>query len=193
MADPVLHLLAGPNGAGKSKLFAEVIGPATHLQLINADELAAQRWPEDPEGRSYDAAVIAAERRAELIAARASFVTETVFSHESKVELVKQASAAGYLVTLHVVLVPEELAVARVTKRVEHGGHAVPEDKVRARFRRLWPLVTEAIAVANAALVYDNSKIQPAFRLVATFDHGALVGSVDLPQWAPPALRKLVP
>ena len=69
MADPVLHLLAGPNGAGKSKLFAEVIGPATHLEFVNADEIAAQRWPEDPEGRPYDAAVIAAERRAELIAA----------------------------------------------------------------------------------------------------------------------------
>ena len=116
-----------------------------------------------------------------------------MFSHESKVELVEHALAAGYLVTLHVVLVPEELAVARVTKRVEHGGHAVPEDKVRARFRRLWTLVAEAIAVANAALVYDNSRIKPAFRLVATFDHGALVGSTHLPQWTPPDLRKLVP
>jgi predicted ABC-type ATPase len=193
MADPVLHLLAGPNGAGKSKLFAEVIGPATHLELVNADELAARRWPEDAERRSYDAAVIAAERRAELIAARASFVTETVFSHQSKVELVKQARAAGYLVTLHVVLVPEELAVARVAKRVEHGGHAVPEDKVRARFGRLWALVAEAIAVADAAFLYDNSRITPAVRLVATFDHGAPVGATDLPSWAPTALLNLFP
>lgn len=193
MADPVLHLLAGPNGAGKSKLFAEVIGPATHLEFVNADEIAAQRWPGDPVGRSYDAAVIAAERRAALLAARASFVTETVFSHASKVELVKQASAAGYLVTLHVVLVPEELAVARVAKRVEYGGHAVPEDKVRERFHRLWPLVAEAIAVADVTLVYDNSTIKPAFRLVAIFDHGALVGNSDLPQWTPLALHNLVP
>lgn len=193
MTDPVLLLLAGPNGAGKSKLFAEVIGPATHLEFVNADDLAARHWPEDPEGRSYDAAVIAAERRAELLAARTSFATETVFSHESKVELVKQASAAGYLVHLHVVLVPEELAVARVAERVEHGGHAVPEGKVRTRFHRLWPLVAEAIAVADVALVYDNTRIKPAFRLVATFDHGALVGATDLPQWAPAALRQLVP
>lgn len=193
MADPVLHLLAGPNGAGKSKLFAEVIGPATHLDFVNADEIAAQRWPEDPEGRSYDAAVLAAARRAELLGARTSFVTETVFSHQSKVELVQQAHAAGYLVTLHIVLVPEELAVARVVKRVQYGGHAVPEAKVRSRFQGLWPLIAEAITVADVALVYDNSTIKPAFRLVATFDHGAIVGDADLPQWTPPTLRNLIP
>jgi predicted ABC-type ATPase len=193
MADPVLHLLAGPDGAGKSKLFAEVIGPATHLEFVNADEIAAQRWPEDPEGRSYDAAMVATERRAELLASRTSFATETVFSHESKVELVQQARAEEYLTTLHVVLVPEELAVARVAKRVEYGGHAVPEDKVRARIHRLWPLVAEAITVVDAALVYDNSKTKPAFRLVASFDHGMLVWEADWPRWTPPVLRNLVP
>ena len=193
MADPVLHLLAGPNGAGKSKLFAEVIGPATHLECVNADDIAAERWPEDPAGRSYDAALIASDRRAELLAARTSFVTETVFSHESKIELVQQACAVGYLVTLHVVVVPEELAVARVANRVEHGGHAVPEDKVRTRFHRLWPLVAEAITLADAAFVYDNSRIKPAFRLVASFDHGVLAGDSDWPPWTPPALRDLAP
>jgi predicted ABC-type ATPase len=193
MADPVLHLLAGPNGAGKSKLFAEVIGPATHLEFVNADDIAAECWPEDPAGRSYDAAVVASGRRAELLAARTSFITETVFSHESKVELVQQARAAGYLVTLHVVVVPEQLAVARVANRVEHGGHAVPEDKVRARFHRLWPLVAAAITLANAAFVYDNSRIKPAFRLVASFDHGVLAGALDWPLWTPSALRELAP
>ena len=72
---------------------------------------------------------MAAERRDELLTARTSFVTETVFSHESKVDLVKAAVEAGYLVTLHVVLVPEDLAVVRVANRVENGGHDVPEEK----------------------------------------------------------------
>lgn len=189
MADPVLHLLAGPNGAGKSKLFAEVIGPATHLEFVNADDIAGERWPEDAERRSYDAAAVAAERRAHLLAGRTSFVTETVFSHQSKLDLVNDARAAGYLVTLHVVLVTEELAVARVANRVEFGGHAVPEDKVRARFHRLWPLVAKAIAVADTAFVYDNSRIKPAFRVVATFHHGTLVGEVNWPPWTPVPLR----
>jgi predicted ABC-type ATPase len=191
MPDPVLHLLAGPNGAGKSTLFEMVIGPATHLEFVNADQIAADRWPEDPAGRSYDAAVVAAQRRDELLAARASFATETVFSHDSKLDLVRAARAASYLVTLHVVVVPEELAVARVANRVENGGHDVPVDKVRSRYQRLWSLVADAIAVADTAFIYDNSTTKPAFRLIAMFDHGSLVGDLDWPSWTPPELRRV--
>jgi predicted ABC-type ATPase len=189
MADPVLHLLAGPNGAGKSTLFEGVIGPTTHLDFVNADNIAQERWPDDPASRSYDAAVIAAERRAELIAARRSFATETVFSHSSKLELVHAAIDAGYLVTLHVVIVPETLAVARVASRVEVGGHTVPEEKVRERYSRLWPLVASAIEVVDSAFVYDNSRGDEPFRVVASFDHGLIVGDAHWPLWTPKALR----
>jgi predicted ABC-type ATPase len=112
MSDPILHLVAGPNGAGKSTLYARVIGPASVLEFVNADVISAQRWPDDPVGKSYEAAVVAAERRMKLIENGMSFVTETVFSHESKLELVHAALDAGYIVTLHVVIVPEALAVA---------------------------------------------------------------------------------
>lgn len=188
MADPVLHLLAGPNGSGKSQLFAEVIGPVTHLEFVNADEIARARWPTDAEARSYDAAELAAGRRSELIASRSSFATETVFSHPSKLDLVREARAVGYMVTLHVLLVPEDLAVARVANRVAFGGHDVPEEKIRARFQRLWPIVAAAISVADAALVYDSSRVKPAFRLVAAFDHGSLIGRSEWPAWTPAPL-----
>lgn len=185
MADPVLHLLAGPNGAGKSSLHELVIGPATHLELVNADVIAAERWPEDPVARSYDAAVLAAERRAELIERRASFVAETVFSHRSKIDLVRAAREAGYLVTLHVVMIPERLAVARVASRVANGGHSVPEEKVRGRYARLWPLVAAAIPLVDDAIVYDNSRAGRPFRVVATFSAGRVVGEADWPPWTP--------
>ena len=190
MADPVLHLLAGPNGAGKSTLYEMVIGPATHLEFVNADVIAAERWPEDPAGKSYDAAEVAASRRSALTESRLSFVTETVFSHESKLELVQSAVKAGHLVTLHVVMVPELLAVARVANRVGVGGHAVPEDKIRQRYTRLWPLVASAIGVVDNANVYDNSRAGRPFRIVATFEHGSVVGKPDWPRWTPEAIRR---
>jgi len=190
MADPVLHLLAGPNGAGKSTLYEKVIGPTTNFEFVNADVIA-QRWPEDPAGQSYAAAVVATQRRVQLIEQRASFVTETVFSHESKLELVDQAVAAGYLISLHVVMVPEDLAVARVVNRVDLGGHTVPEAKIRGRFRRLWPLVVTAIRRVDQATVYDNSRAAHPFRLVARIEHGALIDAPDWPAWAPMPLRDL--
>lgn len=116
---------------------------------MNADEIAHARWPAAEAAHAYDASNIAAEQRAELLADRQSFVTETVFSHESKLSLSETAVDAGYLVTLHVVAIPVDLAVARVADRVRVGGHAVPETKIRVRYDRLWPLVRSAIAVVD--------------------------------------------
>ena len=189
MADPVLHLIAGPNGAGKSTLFDLVIGPVTGLELVNADVIAAQTWPGDESAHAYDASRLAANRRDELLAARTSFASETVFSHESKVDLIKAAVAAGYLVTLHVILVPEDLAVARVANRVENDGHDVPEEKIRSRYQRLWSLVTEAVPLVDVAYAYDNSSAAEPFRLVATFDRGVATSKPTWPKWTPKAVR----
>ena len=118
---PVVHLLAGPNGSGKSTYVLDVLAPATELPFVNADLIATERWPDSAMEHSYEAARIAeAERRAHL-AAGTSFISETVFSHPSKVTLLADASALGYLVHLHVIVVPVELTVQRVLERVRRG------------------------------------------------------------------------
>ena len=187
-SDPVLHLLVGPNGSGKSTLFDYVHGPTTHLPFVNADLIARERWPGDELAHAYDAAGLAADERQQLIASRRSFIAETVFSHPSKVDLVRVAVDAGYLVTLHVVVVPVDLTVARVINRVEVGGHAVPEVKVRERYERLWPLVRQTIDLVDQAVVYDNTSARDAFRVIARFDRGRLLGTPRWPKWAPSAL-----
>jgi predicted ABC-type ATPase len=187
--DPVLHVIAGPNGAGKTTFYVAVLGPVTHLDFVNADVIAAERWPDAQVEHAYDAAKVAADERSRRIEARRSFATETVFSHESKVALLREARDAGYRVVLHVVLIPEELAVARVVDRVANGGHDVPEDKVRARFTRLWRHLREAIAQADEAHVYDNTSAAGPFRLVASYADGRVVGSPRWPSWTPADLR----
>lgn len=190
MADPVLHVLAGPNGSGKSTFWAQVLQPVLHLEFVNADAIAQEGWPHDPENHAYEAAELAAARRQELLVSRTSFATETVFSHVSKVDLVGAAVAAGYLVTLHVVAVPEDLAVARVENRVENGGHTVPEHKIRGRYGRLWAHVAAAIRLAEQARVYDNTRGAAPFRLIAEFERGALLWS-EWPPWMPEALSTM--
>lgn len=189
MPTPVLHLLAGPNGAGKTTFHERVLGPATGLPFINADRIAQERWPEDPAGHGYDASALAAEQRGAAIRDRRSFISETVFSHPSKLELLRTAGEAGYRRFLHVILIPEELAVQRVLVRVETGGHAVPEEKVRARFQRLWRLLREAIALAEEAQVLDNSRAATPFRVVARYANGTFLGTPAWPPWTPPELR----
>ena len=131
--------------------------------------------------------LVAADTRARLIELGRSFIAETVFSHPSKLELIDTARAADYTVVLHVLLVPEELAVRRVRYRVTAGGHAVPEDKIRERYQRLWALVAAAITRADLTTVYDNSALNGP-RIVAQMSGGSSVGSPAWPAWAPGAL-----
>ena len=189
MADPVLHLIVGPNGSGKSTFYEQVIFPVTNLAFVNADLIAAERWPDEACVRAYDAAALAANERIRLIAERRSFATETVFSHPSKLELVEAARQSGYVITLHVLVVPEALAVARVEDRVLHGGHSVPEEKVRARFGRLWRYVRTAIELVDETKVYDNSRATPSFRIVARYRNGYLLGPPAWPGWIPEEVR----
>lgn len=182
-----LDLVVGPNGAGKST-FVELVlaGVRPGVQFVDADVIAAQRWPDDPMTHGRDAADAAARIRDQLIARGEPFIAETVASHESKVELVARARRAGYHVHLIVVAVPEELSVARVKLRVASGGHDVPEQKIRARHRRLWDHVVRMIELADTAEVYDNAGPGPV--TVATFVAGEVVGRPRWPSWTPALL-----
>jgi predicted ABC-type ATPase len=181
-------VLAGPNGSGKSTYVSRILQPVTHLPFVNADVIAAECWPESQAAHAYEASRLAAERRAQLLATDASFITETVFSHPSKLELISDAAARGYLVHLHVMLVPVEVTVARVAERVHDGGHDVPEEKIRQRYERLWHLVAVARRLADRAVFMDNSAARTPFRPVAEYQHGLLIGEAAWPAWTPPAL-----
>ena len=162
---PILHLLAGPNGSGKSTFVARALQPASHLQFVNADLIAA-----------------------DLLSRGESFITETVFSHSSKLDLVHEAQRLGYLVHLHAIMLPVDVAVARVFERVQHGGHDVPEPKIRARYDRLWGLIAKARDAADRTDFYDNSSAARPFRAVAEYERGILIGEPTWPSWSPVAL-----
>jgi predicted ABC-type ATPase len=188
-----LDLVVGPNGAGKSTFVAVTLAPLLPgSAFVNADEIAKRRWPDDPASHAYDAAQVAADTRSKLIELRRPFIAETVFSHVSKLDLVGAARAAGYTVIVHVLLVPEDLAVERVKHRVRAGGHHVPVAKIRQRYRRLWTLVAEAVARADTATVYDNSGLQGP-RIVAQLSGGDIIGTPGWPEWTPPPLTSRWP
>ena len=188
-----LDLVVGPNGAGKSTFVELTLAPLLPGSVfVNADEIAKQRWPDDPAAHAYEAARVAADTRARLIELGESFIAETVFSHPSKLELIDTAHAAGYIVVSHVLLIPEELAVRRVRYRVNAGGHDVPENKIRERYQRLWALVTAAIARSDSATVYDNTATKGP-RIVAQTSNGHIIGAPTWPAWTPQELSSRWP
>jgi predicted ABC-type ATPase len=188
-----LDLVVGPNGAGKSTFVRYTVAPRwPAATFVNADVIAAQRWPEDPAGHAYEAAAVAERTRLRLIDLGRPFIAETVCSHPSKLDLVRRARGAGYYVAVHVLMVPEDLSVARVAARVIAGGHDVPVEKIRGRHRRLWAVVVDAVELADAATFWDNSR-HDGPREVALFASGLPVGTPAWPSWAPATLTERWP
>jgi predicted ABC-type ATPase len=188
-----LDLVVGPNGAGKSTFVELILAPLRPgVTFVNADVIAAQRWPDDPQQHAYDAARVAAATRDRLMELGEPFIAETVFSHPSKLDLLADAQRRGYFVALHVLLVPEELSVRRVAARVAAGGHSVPEEKVRGRYQRLWPLVAQAMERADRAHVWDNSRWQGPEK-VAVLASGIPDGACRWPGWTPAPLTERWP
>lgn len=189
---PVFHLLTGPNGAGKSSLYralvAENLIDAT-LEFVNADiyERDHLKRTKSPLKRTEAARKWAEDRRSALLQSKASFVSETVFSHESKIELIERAKQAGYQIVLYVVAVDNtETLVERVSNRVREGGHDVPTEKILSRYPRTLANLTKALPMADVAFLYDSQDIQDGgLQHVATCRKGVLIEGVEgFPVWA---------
>uniref|UniRef100_UPI004048CA32 U32 family peptidase n=1 Tax=Rheinheimera sp. TaxID=1869214 RepID=UPI004048CA32 len=125
------------------------------------------------------------QRRDEYLVQKNSFVTESTFSHPSKLELLQQARAAGFIIMVfHIGVADAELSVRRVALRVTEGGHDVPEDKIRQRFVRNKALIRQAVLQADLGLVYDNSQLNRKPELLFSFQRGQLSQRVASTAWA---------
>lgn len=184
-AKPTLFLIAGPNGAGKTTFYDTVLRSRVAAPFINADQIQRDELGDVSPEAAYEAAAIAADRRAKRLDDGKSLVTETVFSHQSKLELLHHARSLGYrLVVFHLGLASADLAVARVEERVTEGGHPVPEDKIRARFERNRPLIRQAVVMADYSSVYDASELNQPPRQLLNLQTGSVeFRAADLPEW----------
>ena len=194
---PVFYLLAGPNGAGKTTLYRALVLAGTipsQVEFVNSDEFEAAHLQHiaDPRLRSEQARQWADGQRAELLKAGQSVVSETVFSHESKLALIQEAQAKGFLVMLLVVAIdqPERL-LARVAQRVSEGGHSVPASRILARYPRTLLHLGKAVRLADAAILYDSQDVTPGTHTaVAMCKRDWTQELVDpLPKWAQQVLR----
>jgi predicted ABC-type ATPase len=178
---PYFHLLAGPNGAGKSTLYKALLAQGVidaACEFVNADEYERdhlQHMP-DAQSRSEAARAWADARRATLLTQGASFASETVFSHESKLQLIAQAQQMGFVVALYVVALDEpQRLLARVTQRVREGGHTVPPDKILSRYPRTLANLAQAVLLADAAYLYDACEVEDGGHQLAAICAGGRV------------------
>lgn len=165
MGQPVFYLLAGPNGAGKSTLYRALVLAGTipaAAEFVNADlhEAAQLQHVANLEQRSEHARQWADARRAKLLQASQSFVSETVFSHASKLTLIQDAQARGFFVMLLVVALDQ------------------PE--------RLLAHLTQAVRLADAAILYDTADVSPGTHTAVATCKGDWTQELvqPMPEWA---------
>lgn len=107
------------------------------------------------------------KRIEDLLMAKYDFAFETTLSTRSYVATVRRAQEIGYKVTLlYCWLDSPELGIERVKERVSEGGHNIPEDVIRRRYKKgIYNLINLFIGIVDNWMVVDNS--ESPFRAVA--------------------------
>jgi predicted ABC-type ATPase len=188
-----IWLLAGGNGAGKTTFYNTQLKPMK-LPFINADNIARELFPQSPEEHSYQAASIAEEVRNRLVEEGKTFCFETVFSHPSKVDFLAKAKAYNYeIILVFIHLSSIDLNKARISQRIEEGGHFVPDDKVETRIPRTLENIKTAIPLVDQIYLLDNSDCDKPFKQVAVVkDHHVEFKAQPVPEWASFLLTDLI-
>lgn len=184
--------MAGPNGSGKSSAYqdTEFELEGRTLWIVNPDLLTARiRSAEDLALANANlAAVQRIERWLESsIEVHKSVGVETVLSTDKFRRLVLKAQSLGFAVWLiYVVLDSPDRNVERVHLRMQKGGHAVPDEKIRSRWFNSLAQFPWFLDHADRAWIYDNSGASP--RRIGRKDDG----TVELDESAIPEVIEAV-
>ena len=195
-----IYVLAGTNGAGKSSVAGAMFRRAS-ADYFNPDEATPRILAANPGISTTDAnsaAWLQGKRLLErAIVERLDFAFETTLGGHTITGLLQQALAVGIEVRMWFVgLSSPELHLARVRSRVAHGGHDIPEAKIRERYDRsrinliaLMPRVTELRVFDNSVDADPQTGHRPMPGLILHLAKGKIRQMVDLadtPQWARP-------
>ncbi|MDZ4811742.1 MAG: AAA family ATPase [Pseudomonadota bacterium] len=167
--DPWFVLIAGVNGSGKSTFarpetiaglleesdadFIEVINPDTETQRIRAAN------PHLALGEANLIAAVTCENaaRERIAAKRGHFAIETVLSTDKYRDIVSHAIRLGWrFLFVYIVIDSVEESKRRVAFRVKHGGHDVPEDKLRKRWNLSRANMPWFWSAATSAFLFRN-------------------------------------
>lgn len=133
---------------------------------------------------SYIASDLAAFIRECLLNEEKSFWFETVFSHQSKLELMEKAKSLGYRVYFYFIATDSpEINIDRVKVRVAKNGHPVPKEKIISRYYKSLGLLRQAIKVSDRAFLFDNSQKASKYLCEITEGQKVIMKTEDIPNW----------
>lgn len=135
---PELYLFGGPNGAGKTTTARRILPDFLSCrEFVNADAIASALSPFRPETVARRAGRLMLLRLAELVNDKQDFAFESTLASRGFVGFLENCAQQEYSVHIvYIWLQSADLAVARVSSRVQSGGHSIPKDIIRRRYER---------------------------------------------------------
>lgn len=203
MARPRILVLAGVNGAGKSSIGGDMLHQAG-IPWFNPDtftrELVAATG--SPLADANAAAWQEGLRRLNAaIAHGEDYAFETTLGGNTIAARLGDASESHDVLMWFCGLDSPEHHMARVRLRVSHGGHDIPEAKIRERYRTSIANLVALLPHLSRLQVYDNSRdAEPGTpvadpRLLLQMEGGRIAWPTDAdtlratPDWAKPILE----
>ena len=155
-------IIAGPNGAGKTTFAKNFLPREAHtLRFINADLIAAGLAPFNPESISFKAARLMLNELDEYTESGESFAFETTLSGSHYLQRIQEWRNLGYVVKLwFIALSSPEIAISRVAERVAQGGHNIPEDVIRRRFKAGLENFLKYQKAVNSWVLFDGDSAE---------------------------------
>ncbi len=187
---PELILIAGPNGSGKTTVTTQFLHHewSEGVLYINPDQIAEDRfggW--NNQSAILKAANYCAELREKCLTEHTSFVFESVFSAQDKIDFLIRAKSAGFFIRVFFIgTTSPTINAARIAKRVIEGGHDVPIAKIISRYQKSIINCRLISNLVDRLYVYDNSVDGKAAQILYRMSYGTVVKQYtdNLPEWA---------
>ena len=157
---PHIVVISGPNGAGKTTAAPALLNDALHVShFVNADTIAQGLSAFAPEKAAIQAGRAMLQRIHQLADEDENFAFETTLASRTFAPWICSLKKKDYLFHLSFLMLDSAtLAVSRVAERVKMGGHSVPEETIRRRYKsglkNFFGLYKD---MADSWQLYDNS------------------------------------
>jgi len=203
---PTISVLAGVNGAGKSSIAGEFLRKAGDA-FFNPDTVAQQIRTLHPDISltlaNAHAWQIGKSLLEQAIAGGRDYRFETTLGGRTIAQLLEKAACSGHRLRIWFCgLASPELHLRRVQSRVAHGGHDIPEAKIRERWNgsrenliRLLPLIDHLRVYDNSADADPAKGLKPEPILLLEMQRGKITAPDDLsnaPDWARPVIAAAI-
>ena len=187
---PELVTIAGPNGSGKTSITQKFLHHewAEGTMYINPDQIAKDMFGDwNDKEAVLKAANYSSDLREKCLAEKRSFVFETVFSAQDKIDFVIRAKQAGFFIRIFFISTSNPaINASRIAKRVMEGGHDVPITKIISRYNKSIQNCKTVSSIVDRLYVYDNSIDDADALPLFLLSDGAVAKQYaeDIPEWA---------